>query len=472
MAKRLKMKITQRIKNLTSRFFSGRAKLDSVKITDRNIEYYSGLQNTPADVTLDRGSRERAQMMCENEFVNDVVVYGSCVKINALTVGVGPILKITGVTKSYKTPNLEDLKEKCQYLEKKWDLFTKRIKLVDKLQLYSMSSIYHGEVFFRKVPTNYPGVPFDYVFIRPDRVGNPFEFVSDPCVYDGIRFDCSEDGAKPVCYYIRKEYINPNLNYYDYEEVSENEIIHIFDHILPQQHRGLPSMQSALPRIAQLKQLVSSTLTAMDNAAKLGVIFHTDNEMILSSTKIKPADKRFIDIPQGGMIAPLGYEPTVVDPKHPVAGFEYVKKIITADIGGTLGIGSGKVNNDHSPYNYSSAKMDEQIDNSIIEMRQAKMSRDFLDVVFDDWLTEISENDEVARELLYYSAVPELIERRWCFPEPKSLDVLKDAQADDVRLKNGTTTRAEIYAKRRKDSVEEIDQWINEQNQIIGLIND
>ena len=130
------------------------------------------------------------------------------------------------------------------------------------------------------------------------------------------------------------------------------------------------------------------------------------------------------------------------------------KKTIAADVGSTLGIGSGKTNNDHSAYNFSSAKMDEQIDAVVIAVRQKKLATDFLDVVFNDWLNELAARDAVASEFLDRASAPENVERRWLFPSPRSIDRLKDAQADELEIGLGTITREMILARRGLDAEE------------------
>ena len=58
--------------------------------------------------------------------------------------------------------------------------------------------------------------------------------------------------------------------------------------------------------------------------------------------------------------------------------------------------------------------------------------------------------------------IPERVRRSWLWPQPKTLDPLKDAQAEDLQLKNGSITLEEIYSRRRKDAREEIAKWQSE----------
>ena len=95
--------------------------------------------------------------------------------------------------------------------------------------------------------------------------------------------------------------------------------------------------------------------------------------------------------------------------------------------------------------------MDEQHDAVIVAVRQKKIANSFLNVVFNDWLTEFATRDEVAEEFLDVAGAPEQIARRWLFPSPRSIDRLKDAQADSIELENNTITLEEIAARRGLD---------------------
>lgn len=449
-----------------------KAALDSTRPNPITASYYIGAHGGPASSTFDRNTRQQAQNYCESEFLNDTTLFGACLKAASLTVGVGATLKILGPYRQYQAQPLADLESKCQFLEAEWSYYAKQTGLWQLIRLIPKELIYHGEIFLRKTKHTQIEEGFVYHLIRPERVGNPYSFIGDPFVFDGIRYNTNDGSGVPVCYYIKREYVNPVQNSIEYEEVPADQIIHLFSPILPEQRRGIPPFQSALGKIAQMRQLVRAELTAMTNAAKLGVIFSTTNEEILTTASdagalIGKHGGETIEIPDGGLFCPPGYTPTAMDPKHPSAQFEAVKKLIGADIGATIGLGSGKINNSHEGYNYSSSKMDAQVDQVHAEVTQDLISSGVLDVIFEDWLEAFADIDPVADEFLQAARIPERVKRKWLWPAPKSLDPLKDAQTDDIRLKNGTTTYAEVYSKERKDSVEELGQWQREKEQVL-----
>lgn len=439
------------------RFRLGRAALDSTATNERTADYYADAVNEPATLTFDRQTREVAQARAQMEFLNDALFFGACQKIAALVAGAGPALKIDGPFSPFVAARYADATAKSQYLEKCFGRFADAIGLLEKIRLVAMETLYHGETFFRKIPSRATVEGFDYAAIRPERICDPPGLASDPLVNDGVRYDRPDDAATPVGYYVRRENLNPFLETIEWEFIPADEIVHTFHRALPQQRRGVPESQSALNLIRELKILRSLEIQAVKNAAKFSVILHTDNPTVLSAAyaeagalKIPKAGESKA-LPDGAFVAPLGMAPTFGDAKHPTTGFDAFKRLLAGDVGAALGVGCGKINNDHSSYNFSSAKMDEQIDATIVRVRQKKIAADFLDVVFNDWLTEFAVLDPVADELLTLTGAPENVARRWLFPEPRSIDRKADAEADEIELRNGTITLEQIAARRGED---------------------
>lgn len=454
-------------KPISSAGRSAAAQLDSTSLAaHKQWNYYANATGGPATVRFDRATRQLAQNLCEYEYLNDTTLFGACVKAAALTVGVGATLKILGPSLPFGAPALGDQERKCQHLEGEWEYYARQTRLWKLIRLIPRELIYHGEVFLRRFPSTIEE-GFRYELIRPERIGNPYEFTTDPAVFDGIRYSADDGSGEPTAYYVREEFVNPVKNLYEYEEVPAADMIHLFTPVLPEQLRGIPPFQSGLPKIAQMRQLIKAELTAMTNAAKLAIIFTTDNPDILAAASDNQQLSGYeggqaFEIPDGGVFAPPGYEPKTSDPKHPSAQFAEVKRIMAADVGSTIGLGNGKINNDHSSYNYSSSKMDAQVDNVVVEVTQDEISANILDVIFNDWLDRLADFDPVADEFLMTARIPERVRRSWLWPQPKTLDPLKDAQAEDLQLKNGSITLEEIYSRRRKDAREEIAKWQSE----------
>lgn len=451
------------------------AALDSTAQNWKTADYYRDATNESAAETYDSTTREIAQARGLMEYLNDPLFYGACQKISALVCGSGAALKIEGPVLGYGTDVLDDVGGKAQYLERAFRRFADGIELLELMRMLQTSLLFHGEAFIRKIRTDETIERYKYVFIRPERVTDPPGVGTDPRVNDGILYDGEDDGAEPIGYYIRKEGVNPLTNYIEYTLVPKGEIIHVFNRIVPQQRRGIPEIQTALGIIREIKQLRGLEIQAVKNAAKTSVILTTDADPIVDAAysgeeiDVPAPGPSGGELPDGVFIARPGYQPTFGESKHPATGFNDFKKALAADVGAALGIGSGKANNDHSPYNFSSAKMDEQHDAIIVQVRQKKLANSFLNVVFNDWLLEFSERDAIAAEFLDAAGAPEQVGRRWLFPSPRSIDRLKDAQADAVELANNTITLEEIAARRGVDLEELLIERGRELRQIAAI---
>lgn len=459
---------------------TARAALDSTAFNLRTADYYRDAVNENAARTFDATTRETAQSRGTLEYLNDPLFYGACQKIAALVCGSGAALKIDGPIREYGAGEILELGEKSQYLEKAFRRFADAIDLLAMIRLLQSELLFHGEAFIRKVRSRETLDGFKYVFIRPERILDPPGVGTAPNINDGILYDGDGDDAEPIGYYIQKERVNPITDTIEYELVPDGEIIHVFNKVLPQQRRGIPEIQTALGIIREIKLLRGLEIQAVKNAAKTSVILTTDSEMIVDAayngednTIQAPAPgSRNEPTPEGVFVAPPGYAPTFGESKHPATGFNEFKKALAADVGAALGVGSGKINNNHADYNFSSAKMDEQHDAVIVAVRQKKIASSFLDVVFNDWIADFSERDRVAAEFLDAAGAPELIGRRWLFPSPRSIDRLKDAQADAVELQNNTITLEEIAARRGLDLEELLIERAREMKQIATIIKE
>ena len=457
---------------------SGAAALDSTAINARTADYYRDATNENASEIFDASTRETAQARGALEYLNDPLFYGACQKIAALVCGSGVALKLEGPIRKYGAGEISELGEKAQYLERAFKRFADAIDLLAMMRLLQTELLFHGEAFIRKIPSRRTIERYKYVFIRPERIVDPPGVGTDPNVNDGILYDSDGDDAEPIGYYIQKERVNPLTDTIEYELAPEGEIIHVFNRILPQQRRGIPEVQTGLGIIREIKLLRRLEIQAVKNAAKASVILTTDAEPIIDAAysgeeiDVPRPGATGSELPDGVFVARPGYTPVFGDAKHPTTGFNDFKKALAADVGAALGIGSGKINNNHADYNFSSAKMDEQHDAVIVAVRQKKIASSFLDVVFNDWIAEFSERDRIAAEFLDTAGAPELIARRWLFPSPRSIDRLKDAQADAVELQNNTITLEEIAARRGLDLEELLIERAREMKQVVAIMKE
>jgi capsid protein len=120
------------------------------------------------------------------------------------------------------------------------------------------------------------------------------------------------------------------------------------------------------------------------------------------------------------------------------------------------------VSGNSSQYNYSSGRLDHVPYQRGLKIDRNDMRLLVLDRVFRAYLQEA-----VLIPGLIPSVLPPVEECSWCWGWDgwESIDAVKDATADDMRLKNGTSTYAEILAEYGQNWQEQFDQLAREKRE-------
>jgi capsid protein len=139
--------------------------------------------------------------------------------------------------------------------------------------------------------------------------------------------------------------------------------------------------------------------------------------------------------------------------------------LILRQIGRSLDIPFGVMVGDSSRYNYSSARLDYQGYDARISYDRAQLVIIVLEWIWEEWIKELSLMRPDVERALKQGDVYNV----WGFTSRPSSDPTKEANADDVRLKNGSTNLAESYAARGLDWEDEIEQYKKEYDKLKGL---
>jgi capsid protein len=113
---------------------------------------------------------------------------------------------------------------------------------------------------------------------------------------------------------------------------------------------------------------------------------------------------------------------------------------------------------DASDSNYSSARMEHLRYHRRIGVDRATLETHGLEKIFSAWYAEARLVGLTTPGYLPRDLPPVLPPHRWLWPRTHSIDPVKDATADQIELKNGTTTLAAIYASRGEDWEEALEQ--------------
>jgi capsid protein len=218
--------------------------------------------------------------------------------------------------------------------------------------------------------------------------------------------------------------------------VPATQVLHWREVDRPGQLHGLPRITSALPLFAQLRRIRLATLTAVEFAAMVAGILKTNISAVPDGGPMPVENWSLFELVRGALLSlPEGWEATQFKSEHPNATFEMLQGEILGEAGRGVGAPRNVVLGTSKDLNFSSGRLDH-----LPYHRALYIERDeFRTVVLDPVLLAWEQEARMAGELQGVPPIEEW-EWDWLWDSFDSIDQLKDAQADDIRIKNGTTT--------------------------------
>jgi capsid protein len=206
-----------------------------------------------------------------------------------------------------------------------------------------------------------------------------------------------------------------------------------------------------------LRLYTAAVISAATRAAEFSGVMETDlppdkvaADLADPLTVIESVRNSLVSLPEGWKMSQLKAE-------QPTTTYEMFKKQIITEAGRCVSMPLNVISGDSSDYNYASGRLDYQTYDRGIEVERADIRAAVLDRIYAAWLAEYR---SVAG--LSNAQIAELSDHDWHYSGRGHVDPGKEANADDTRLRNGTTTRARLYAKLGADWKREGAQWIKE----------
>ena len=234
----------------------------------------------------------------------------------------------------------------------------------------------------------------------------------------------------------------------EYEIIPAEDMVHLFKQLRPGQHRGLPEIMPALPLFAQLRRFTLAVLSAAEAVADNALVLQTDgsasDEDDRSETDPDPLDT--IELERGVMTAlPYGWKLGQIQAEQPSTTYEMFKHEIINEMARCFSMPFNIAAGNSSNYNYASGRLDHQTFFKAVFNDQRFTERRGLDPILRAWLSEYLRG-RTGR----FRDVPigQLPPRRWHWDGWEHVDPLKEASAEEKRLKNNSTTYAEVGAER------------------------
>lgn len=434
-----------------------RAGFDAARTDHDNYRHWSMADACSADSEASHDVRYELRKRSRYEVLNNSYARGLVTMLANDTIGTGARLQM-----------LTDDDTLNERIEHDFHIWSDKVKLADRLRLMRMARCQDGETFAvigtnPKLPTS---VKIKLDVIEADRIeGNGYDSLTDESTVDGIKYDTY---GNPVSYRLLKYHPGDSKFVFgsDAIEIPAKYMIHSFVQYRPGLHRGIPEITAALPLFAQLRRYNLASLSAAEAAADFAAILYTDAPPDGESDDLAPLDS--IPLERNMMLTvPAGWKMGQLEAKHPTANHAEFVKTILSEVARSVCATYGTVAGDFSGYNYASGRLDNQVYQKSIIVDRKRWQDDVLDPIFDIWLREwclvnnvvITDND---------------ITHEWFWDGFLHVDPVKEANAQQIRLQNLTTTLADEYAKEGKDYYKKLKQKAKEMDLLrnLGILKD
>jgi lambda family phage portal protein len=301
-------------------------------------------------------------------------------------------------------------------------------------------------------------VQLDIRIVEADQVASPaYDYVQtvapDGSLVDGIELDA--DG-NVIAYHVLRGH--PGSNYLigisEYERVPAEEMLHWFRATRPGQHRGVSELTCCLRLTANMRRYTEAVIRAAEIAADLAAFVHS-NSPAAQVDEVDPFAA--IEIEKGTLTTlPEGWDISQLKAEQPTNTHQAFTRTLLGEISRGVNLPFYKAAYDASSYNFSSARLDDKLDEQNVRVERDDLQCEWLDSIFLAWLDEA---------LLVPGLIPQTISRpsewnwSWVFDGREGIDPNKEANATETKLATLTTSLAAEYARQGK-------QWDVELRQI------
>lgn len=441
-----------------------RAYYDAAQTTDETSRLNQLADNLSAKAANNFAVRRQLRAWARYEIANGGFARGiidTCVQD---LIGVGPKPRVT--VRDPKTGQPEASEERSHAVERKFKGWFHAVGGLAKLRTIAMAKKTDGEGFL--VLTTYERVE-DPVKLYPrdvecDQITTPSNGYGQTLWVDGMVIDRL---GQPISYDMLRmhpgDYFYSNLNPWEFDRIPAKYVIQWFKKTRPGQLRGVPELTPALELFGRLRSYSKAVLGAAEIAADFAAVLETEagaNDDTTSQENnpgLLPFDQSPIDR-QVMTALPGGAKLNQLKPQQPAQSYEMFQYCILCEACRAINIPLNVALGSSQRFNFSSARLDHLNYRAGLRVERRECEIFVLTRLFFAWLEEA---------LLIPGYLPDgltadMIEVTWHWPGWADQDPLKDAQADTERLKNGTTTEAELAAEQGHDWENRMRQRVKE----------
>lgn len=436
------------------------ASFDVTKSTPENTRHWQWIDYLSADESLSPDVRKKIRAQARYECVqNGSYGVGMSRTLVTDTIGTGPRVS---VSQFQQTIN--------QLIEREFMHWADAIGLAEKLQTMRMAKLVDGESvakFSTNTGVEHP-VMLDLMLVECDQLTTTSYDSPTVDYVDGIHLQ----NGYPVAYDILRQHPGSGYGWgnitEEYDTYPREQIIHLFRCDRPGQHRGVSEYAAALPLFAFLRRYTLATVAAAETAASVSQVIQTDAPMPEDyeddSWNVSTFDKWMDAIPidrNSATVLPNQWELKQFAAEHPTTTHEQFKRSLVSEIGRCINMPANIATLDSGQSNYSSARFDHLGYERTIQNEQSYFNRNVMDRVFSEWLVEAALTGvlptRASNSVLQYNSqfgsrgLSNNIQHAWHWDGLRDADATNAAQAQRMRLQNGSTQREREYAEQGLD---------------------
>lgn len=414
------------------------ARYDNSLTVDENRRQWWGADYLSAKSANSFQVRRQLRIRSRYEVSNNPYLYGICTSNADDLIGDGPTLEVKTKDKAYNLL-VQDL----------WDEWCREVDLVEKLRTQKLAKSIDGEGFLvlRTLSDMEHPIKIYPVDMEADQVTT---------LGPGTMMDLWVDGltlhpvtGRPTAFHVLKHhpgdfYYPPSLNPFQTEQISAKYVLHWFHKFRPGQVRGVPIFTPSLDMFADLRAYRKAVLSASQVAANFTAV--GEQEYALADGDDTTPLEAFDEVPiDRGMLMmlPPGVKLSPFDPKQPTTTYEQFQEKVLGEAIRPLAYPLNLALGTSQKFNFSSAKLDHINYRQGLRVERRDCERINLIPLFRAWHYEGVLSGTIP--LLKGLEPPRI---GWHWPAFPSLDVMVDAQADQVKIAAGQTTWQAFWAER------------------------
>lgn len=418
---------------------------DAAQHTDEFSNYWANADAFDADSAHSAEIRHKLIHRSRYELANNGYADGIAQTYATDLVGCGPTLRMQTLSSGFN-----------QMVEAQWFLWTKEIKCRRKLWCMSHAKHGDGESFgvIRKNKRLKHPVKLDVCLYEAEQIQTPYLEYGEEGYIDGIKFD---EFGNPLWYDLLRHH--PGNTYItdmqlDAERIPADFMLHWFKLRRPGQHRGVPECSSTLQVGASSRRMREATVSAVENAARLGAILLHSNLAPDDTEQPEPLSSTSTKL---GMMTtlPAGWDANQMKAEHPNATYQEFLRAQISELARPKSMPANKARCDSSDYNFASGRLDHITYYDYLAVDREDCNELVLDKLFDRWF------DMAILVFGWLGGNPEAVgaaarSHLWDWTEQKVADEKSQALANRDKLASGQVMLPQVYSARGEDFEDQV----------------